>query len=200
MSFPKGSLVNTAVLVSELAPLEYRIALDAACAWLAPHPPLRLRGEQPGLAAELEMRLAPSLQPPWRSALWIEPQRDGWQAALAELAAALPNQARLAVLLSLPLARRLPERRDWRGTALGEQAGGLARFLRALPENGFALHSLHGLHSGQAVLLNALAAVARKAGRLALGDRLEFSARRSYIKPLSRSWGASVALALAVRR
>ncbi len=188
------------MLFSELAPLEYRIALDAACAWLAPHPPLRLRGEQPSLAAELEMRLAHSLQPPWRSALWIEPQRDGWQSALAELAAALPSQARLAVLFSLPPARRLPERRDWRGGALGEQAGGFERFLQALPDNSFALHSLHGLHSGQSVLLNALAALARKAGCLALGDRLEFTARKSYIKPLSRSWGASVALALAVRR
>jgi hypothetical protein len=192
--------MKPALTVAELAPLEYRIALDAACAWLATHFPQHVCCEQAELAAELDLRLSPSLQPPWLSALWLEPQQEGWQAGLPELSSALPAQAHLAVLLSLPPARRLPERRHWRSDALGEQPGGLKRFLQALAGSGFILQSLHGLHSGQSALLNSLALLARRGGRLAWGDRLEFAARKSYIKPLSQSWGATVALALAVCR
>lgn len=192
--------MTSVAIVSELAPLEYRIALDAACTWLAARPPLLLRSEQRELDAEIELRLAPSPQPPWRSALWVEPQRDSWQRALTELSMSLPSRARLAVLLSLPPSRRLPERNKWLGESLGEQPGGLRRFVQAFADQGFELPTMHGLHTGQSVLYNALAGLARNAGRLAWGDRLEFTARRSYIKPLSRSWGATVALALAVRR
>ena len=189
-----------AVPVFELTPLEYRIALDAASVWLAHDPPLRLRCDQPALLPEIEQRLPLAGGPPWKSGLWLEPQQAGWQAALTEFSRCLPPGARLAVLLSLPPARRLPERCAWSGQALGEQKGGLDQFRQAFTGQGFGITSLHGLHSGQAVLLNALAMAARNLGRLALGDRLEFAARKRYIRPLHQAWRATCALLLAVRR
>jgi hypothetical protein len=120
--------------VYALAPLEYRLGLDAACTWLATKPPLCLRCDQPVLLPEVEQRLDHTLLPPWSSGLWLEPQLTGWQFALTEFSAYLPSKAPLAVLLSLPFARCLPGNQCWPGVPLGKQRGGLKQFVRSLNE------------------------------------------------------------------
>lgn len=185
--------------IYDLPPLEYRVALDAASSWLGAHPPLKLCCAQPALLGEVEMRLSEAT-PPWKSGLWVEPQVVDWPSQLREFAELLPPAGRLAVLLSLPLAQRLPERKTWQGAGLGEQPGGLRRFRNALEEDGFARQDVYALHSGQAVLLNAAAQLLRRGGRRAAADRLEFAARRVYTLPYQQAWRASVALVLAVRQ
>jgi hypothetical protein len=106
----------------------------------------------------------------------------------------------LAVLLSRPAARRLPERLAWQGEAQGEQIGGIRLFLLALRKNGFTVQDVYGLHSGQSVLLNASAHLLRRFGGWAVADRLEFAARSCYILPHSKAWQATLALVMAVRR
>lgn len=192
--------MKAAVPIYKLAPLEYRVALDVVSVWLVPHSPLLLCCEQPALLPEIGQRLSFTFQPPWQSGLWLEPQRSGWQETLVEFSKSLPAGARLAVLLSLPLARILPERRSWSGCALGEQLNGLPKFRFALTQEGFGIEALQGLHSSQAILGNIAGQVARKLGMLALGDRLEFTARINYTKPISRVWLATCALVLAVRQ
>lgn len=190
----------TAVPLYLLAPLEYRLALDAAGPWLAGHAPLRLLCQQPALEAECQQRLPFSPLPPWNGALWLEPQLDSWSATLPELAARLAPGARLALLLSLPPARYLPETRLWPGQPLGPQPGGLQSLLHSLHQHGFEIHLAQALHTRRAVAGHALARLARLLGRHALADRLEFAARRHYIQPLQRSWQAACALLLATRR
>jgi len=193
------SAENT-VFVHELIPLEYRVALDALSVWLAPFPPLHLCCEQPALLSELKQRLPFSLNHPWRSGLWLEPQRLGWLSPLVEFSACLPVGARLGVLLSLLPARLLPGHQAWGGTPLGEQIGGLQILWQALSQHGFSIVTMQGLHTGQAILYFAATKAARKHGRLALADRLEFAARQRYTQPLSSAWCASCALILAVRQ
>jgi len=192
--------VKADVPIYKSAPLEYRLALDVVSVWLAPHSPLRLCCEQPALLPEIGQRLSFTFQPPWQSGLWLEPQQGDWRETLVEFSKLLPVGARLSVLLSLPLARRLPERRSWSGHALGEQLNGLRNFRLVLPQDGFKIEALHGLHSSQAILGNMMVQVSRKIGMLALGDRLEFIARKNYTKPISRVCLATCALVLAVRQ
>ncbi len=187
------------VALYKLAPLEYRVGLDAASTWLAQQPPLKLYCEQPALLGEAAQRLPAAEAGPSASGLWIEPQISSWQAVLEVLALELPPGGRLAVLLSRPLSRRLPERRDWQGTALGERPGGVRQLVHALHHHGLRMVTLQGLHSGQATLLLAAAALARKAGTLARADRLEFAARQRYIQAMGKAWGATCALILAER-
>jgi len=189
-----------AVPIYKLAPLEYRVALDVVSVWLAPHCPLRLCCEQPALLPEIGQRLSFTFLPPWKSGLWLEPQQRDWQETLGEFSKLLPRGARLAVLLSLPLARCLPERRSWSGHALGGKLNGLHNFCLALSKEGFGIEALQGLHTSQAILGNIAVQVARKLGMLALGDRLEFATRINYTKPISRVWLATCALVLAVRQ
>jgi hypothetical protein len=185
--------------VSNWISLEYRNALDVVCVWCLRDLHVKIICDQPALIGEINQRLTISSTPPWSSGLWVEPQSAYWLATLGEFSQQLIPGGRLAVISSLPPARRLPERRGWSGSSLGEQPGGHTRLLRALVDQGFAINSVHGLHTGQAVLLNAVAQCARKVGRLALADRLEFSARQHYIKPLSIAWPATCALILATR-
>lgn len=189
-----------AVPLYALAPLEYRLALDAAGLWLAGHLPLRLLCEQPALLPECRARLPFEDQPPWRGLLWLEPQQETWSATLPDLAAHLPTAARLALLLSLPPSRYLPESRSWPGAPLGPLPGGLQSLLSALHQHGFTIEVAQAIHTRRAVAGNALARLARRLGRHALADRLEFAARRHYVQPLQRSWQAACALLLASRR
>jgi len=163
--------------VSQLAPLDYRYALDGALALLGTPPVVRC--EQPELAAELAQRL-PGLGGADGGALWVEPQLDGWQAALHELAAGLGPGAGLATVISLPLARLLPERRAWAGRPLGLTFGGVARLRRGLAANGLSVERRVGAHSLVAISLNSLGTLLARAGRPDLGDRLEFAARLRY--------------------
>jgi hypothetical protein len=189
----------TTVPVYELALMEYRLGLDAASVWLAPYPPLKLLCEQPALVREVKQRLLITAISPWSSGLWIEPQAVSWKVALAEFSRQLISTCRLAILLSLPSARRLPERRDWAGSPLGEQSGGIRKLMHILPEHGFMIDTIQGFHCGQAVLLNTVAQINRKIGCVAWADRVEFAARKQYIQPLSKAWHATCALVLATR-
>ena len=130
-----ASGMKAAVPIYKLAPLEYRVALDIASLWLAPHSPLRLCCEQPALLPEIGQRLSFTFQPPWQSGLWLEPQQRDWQETLVKFSKLLPARTKLAVLLSLPLARHLPERCSWSGHALGEQLNGLHIFRLALSQD-----------------------------------------------------------------
>ncbi len=64
--------------VYSLAPLEYRLALDAASVWLARSAPLLLRCDQPALQFECLQRLPAGHSPPWRGVLWLEPGHPTW--------------------------------------------------------------------------------------------------------------------------
>ncbi|KPV53012.1 hypothetical protein SE17_12100, partial [Kouleothrix aurantiaca] len=120
----------------QLAPLEYCYALDAALAMLGgtvPH--LICRADE--LAAEAQQRLGQPATTPPRAGLWIEPDAPHLAADLAEFVRAIPARAPLIVVASQPLARMLPERRAWRGAALGLRPGGVARLCAALQAAGF---------------------------------------------------------------
>ena len=188
------------ILAHDLIPLEYRIALDTLSVWLSSYPPMRLRCEQPAFLPELKQRLPFSLDRPWRSGLWLEPQRLNWRSSIEEFSDCLMSGARLGVLLSLLPSRLSPGRQAWSGEPLGEQAGGLQNFQKALSQHGFKTITMQGLHSGQAILYFAAAKTARKHGRFALADRFEFAARQRYIRPISSAWCACCALILAMRK
>jgi hypothetical protein len=187
------------VPVYDLAPLEYRLGLDAASVWLARHSPVLLICEQPALRLECLQRLPVSHDHPGPGVLWLEPQRQTWRSVLTGLDARLASGAHLALLLSLPLARRLPECRIWDGNPLGQQPGGLQSLLHALHQHGLIIEVAQALHTRRSILTNASARLARTLGLHALADRLEFAARRHYIQPLKRSWQATCALILALR-
>jgi len=199
-NYTKNVFAENTVFVHELMPLEYRVALDVLSVWLSAFPPLRLCCEQPALLSELKQRLPFNINQPWYSGLWLEPQRLNWRSSLEEFSDCLMSGARLGVLLSLLPARLLPGRQDWSGEPLGEQLGGLQILQKALLQQGFKTTTMQGLHTGQAILYCAAAKAARKHGRFALADRLEFAARQNYTKPMSNTWCACCALILAVRQ
>jgi len=184
--------------VWDLAPREYGQALDAAMALLAGEETPVLRCAVPALAAEAGQRL-----PAWReagptgAALWIEPLEVGWQAELKALSAGLNGGGKMVIVASRPLARLLPQRREWPGEALGLQLGGLGRLRRALAEAGLALEAEYGLHTLSATFLNLLGQMASRWGRPDLGDRLHFAGRLRYITSGSLARLSSVALLVA---
>ncbi len=179
--------------------LEFRVALDAASAWLFAESPTRLLGA-PGSQREQTLpRLSYAENPPWRSGLWLDPQREDWETVLGSISHDLPSGGRLAVLLSLPLSRRLPGRSSQGDQPLGLERHGPEEFRAGLDKNGFRLQDIFGLHTGQAILLNQLALTARRLGLLAFGDRLEFAARKHYIKPWKSAWSATCLLLRSVK-
>jgi hypothetical protein len=185
--------------VYSLEPLEYRLALDAASVWLAGSTPVGLRCEQPALDLERQQRLLLDRPPPWQGLLWLEPQYPTWPSALDGLAAHFLPGARLALLFSLPLARRLPDFPSWGGDPLGLHPGGLERIRQALVDQGFAIDRTYAFHGGPSLLCNAASRLFRLLQRRALADRLEFAARLRYIQSSERSWFSTCALLLAHR-
>ncbi len=161
-----------------LVPLDYRRALDAAAALLAPRGPALLRCDCAELAPEVGQRFPVVAG---AGALWVEPVA-GWRLALAELALALPPGELLVVVASQPLARALPERRGWGSDALGLRPGGLARLRAALRDAGLQPRAQFGFHGPAAVALSLLSRLAERAGRPALGDRLLAAARLAYVE------------------
>jgi len=167
--------------VHDLAPLDYRYALDAAMPLVANEGVPIVRCTVPALAAEVQQRL-----PRWSedqdapAALWVEPLAENWKAELDSLAAALRPGGALVVVASRPLARLLPERRDWPGEPLGSQPGGVRRLRRALRRKGMVLESEFGMHTLLAIALNLISRQAARWGRPDLGDRLGFAARLRY--------------------
>ncbi|MGD8793444.1 MAG: hypothetical protein PVF47_12910, partial [Anaerolineae bacterium] len=124
----------------DLAPRDYRQALDAAMPWLASADRPLLRCHLPSLEAEACQRL-----PRWSAAgpvgavLWVEPWAGDWPADLTDLDAALEGDGPLIVVASRPLARLLPQCRP-----LGLQPGRLDPLRHALVRRGFRLEAEYG--------------------------------------------------------
>ena len=110
--------------VWNLALREYGQALDAAMILLPGEETPLLRCHVPVLAAEASQRLpAWSEVGPAGAALWIEPLQDSWHAELESLSAGLKDGGTLVIVASRPLARLVPERREWPGKPLGLKLG-----------------------------------------------------------------------------
>ncbi|MFN8500899.1 hypothetical protein [Kouleothrix sp.] len=175
---------------STLPPLDYRYALDAALATVGAAPLAICRADE--LRDAVEQRVARGEAGP--GGLWIEPDARGWHEDLAAFARALAPGAPLAIVMSLPLARLLPERRGWGGAPLGLRGAGAGQLIDALAPAGFTLRARHGVHSLASIVLQALS---RRAGQPDLADRLYFAARLRY-RAEGRSAGlAAVALLIA---
>ncbi|PDV99086.1 hypothetical protein [Candidatus Chloroploca asiatica] len=189
--------------VSQLAPLDYRYAIDGALALLGNVRPL-VRCEQPELDAELAQRLPVSdymqhtIYP--SAALWIEPQQVNWQQVLNTLATTLPPGTQLAIIASQPLARLLPDRQTWRGVPIGIKPGGITRLGNGLRRAGFYVQAKYGIHSVYAIGLNSLGGLMTRIGRADLRDRLEFAARLGYMTHGVAMPLATVALVLACKK
>ncbi|HEY3230039.1 MAG TPA: hypothetical protein VGJ87_12525 [Roseiflexaceae bacterium] len=184
--------------MANLAPLDYRYALDSAMPLLAGKTPPILQCNLPELEREVRQRI-----PDWagasvvRAGLWIEPLVDTWQAELQALASTLPAGAPLVVVASRPLARLLPERRSWGGQPLGFRPGGIGRLRRGLRGAGLVLEACYGIHSAVAIGLNALSWQMAHLGRPDLGDRIYFAARLRYCAEGPFAMLSTVALLIA---
>lgn len=176
--------------VSKIAPLDYRYALDALMARLAQPANLLVHCNLPELEDELRQRaLLASLTNIRRSTdkaqagLWIEPLTGSWQTDLNEFSTQLPKNAPLIIIASRPLARLLPERRQWTAVApLAMQTGGLNKLRRAVVKAGFKIETQHGMHTVAAIGLNSFGQQLNRLNRPELADRCHFAARLHYCK------------------
>ncbi len=173
--------------VYELAPQEYRYALDACAGLLANTPPLVINN-LPELTGEIQQRF-PVTDESVTGAIWLEPMRLDWSGQIKKLEN-LANGAPLLVIASQPLARILPERRGWQGQPVGLRPGGLGQLRRALQRSGFSLSARYGLHTPLSIGLNLLSGRLDRLGQKALADRVYFAARLRY-----RSTGLTAPLA-----
>ena len=183
---------------TELAPLDYRYALDAAMATLGSDAVPLVVCNAPELVDEIRQRL-PYLSESGRAsaALWVEPLAGIWPTELRGFAEALGAGAPLVVVASRPLARLLPERHGWTGRALGLRPGGIGRLTRGLRRCGFALDASYGVHSAPAIGLNLLSRQLDRWGHPDLGDRLHFAARLRYCTSGPLAMLSTVALLIA---
>lgn len=163
------------------APLEYRYALDAAMSVLAGKKSPLVICNVPQLANEVLQRV-----PDWGqermtdAAIWVEPLVKSWRNDLRILGEAIPQNGRLAVVASRPLAKTLPERRLWESRPLGATPGGLWRLRRQFGRIGVSLDATYGVHTMLAIGLSLLSRQAERLGRPDLADRLSFAARLRY--------------------
>jgi hypothetical protein len=103
--------------VQNLAPLDYRYALDASLSRMqAGKKRLFVHCNVPELFAEVSQRLPDDWMSsgPADAVLWVEPLVDNWSNELDELRAVLSNRAVLTIIASRPLAHFLPERQGLR--------------------------------------------------------------------------------------
>jgi len=167
--------------MADLAPLDYRYALDAALTLLDRTGPLRVVSNLPALDGEIRQRITAADQvAPASAALWVEPLADTWPAELATLTRQIKPDATLAVIASRPLARLIPERRSWQARALGTQLTGLRTLRRGLRRAGYHISAEYGIHSALSIGLSLLSQQLERRGRPDLGDRLHFAARLRY--------------------
>ena len=185
--------------VSELAPLDYRYALDAAMTRLAGSSATLILCQVPQLSAEVRQRLPEKgLAEPASSALWVEPLCNGWRGDLGFLMTSLPIGAPLVVLASCPLARLLPERRGWPGQPLCLRVGGAQRLQQEMRQAGFVIEARYGFHTLISIGLNSMSRQLERFGRPDLGDRLHFTARLHYV--VTAPWDTFSMVALLVGR
>lgn len=181
--------------MAELAPLDYRYALDAALTLLDRSKPIRVMSNLPALDGEIGQRIPATEQDfPAQSALWVEPLADTWPTELAALTRQLTPGATLALIVSRPLARLIPERRTWQVRALGTRLDGLPTLRRGLRQAGYRIHAEYGVHSALSIGLNLLSQQLERRGRPDLGDRLHFAARLRYCTSGPQRAIATVAL------
>ena len=167
--------------IPDLAPLEYRTALDAAFSILRLQNSIITRCSVPELSHEVHQRFPiESDTAEVQAALWVEPLFAAWESELTELSDILPGGSQLVVVASLPMARLLPERQAWAGDPLCLHFGGLGRLRRALKAAGFNIQDQYGFHTPSTTGLNALSRLCQRWGRPDLGDRLGFAARLRY--------------------
>ncbi len=186
--------------MAELAPLDYRYALDAARTIFPAHTAPLICCRQPELDGEVRQRFGTQMTTPTTSgALWIEPQVTGWQTELTTLAQQLAPAAPIVVIVSQPLARLISERRAWHGQPLGMRLGGARALRQALRSAGLRLDIGYGIHSPASIILSQVSHQAARWGRPDLGDRLHFAARLRYCVQGPLAALATVAL-LVVRR
>lgn len=181
----------------DLAPLDYRYALDATMPTLAGHT-VQVYCNVPALEGEIRQRLPrQATVNAVTAALWVEPLVSTWAAEIDTLTRQLPAGAPLVVVASRPLARLLPERRSWNGRPLCMGLGGVCRLRHALALAGFRVAAVHGIHSLYAIALNILSRQIERRGRPDGGDRLHFAARLHYRAPSPLAAMSTVALLFA---
>ncbi len=185
--------------IAQLVPLDYRYALDAAMTVLHRQQPVLIRCHSPELEAEIRQRIVPATHKEVRSALWVEPSSINWRSELMMLGLVLPVGAPLVIIASQPLARLLPERRDWGGYPLGLTLMGGWHLRRALGDAGFSLTASYGIHSPLAIGLSLLSRQLDRWGWPHLSDRLHFAARLYYCLNGPLAPYATVSLLVAVR-
>jgi hypothetical protein len=161
--------------MSELAPLDYRVALDVAMVALSGRDVL-LRCAVPQLANEVGQRLAYMAERDATAGLWVEPLADSWEAELEALRQ-LPADAPLIVVHATPLSRLRPERTYWHVNPLGVWSGGGGRLRKALRRAGFRIERRAAVQSGASVALARLAGLAARARRPDVADRTAAAAR-----------------------
>lgn len=182
----------------DLAPLDYRYALDAATTLLEHAAPLLCCNVR-ALEAEARQRWPQArTQGSATAALWIEPLRTTWHADLKRLTRALPGNGTLVIVASQPLARLVPERRAWQAPPLGGAPGGITQLRRALRSAGYTFRATYGVHSALSIAINLLSRHCERCGYADLGDRLHYAARLRY--RTDGRWAAFATVALLVAR
>jgi hypothetical protein len=178
--------------------MEYLHALDVIASWLCHCIPISILCQATELSHEVAQRFPPaSNQTHANAVLWVEPQLADWRTQLDDIAHKLNPGGYLAILISLPMARFLVERRSWRTIALGLQSSGGSKLRRALSAHSLVIRGCYGFHTQQAACWNLLASAVERLKRPDLSDRLVSAARLSYCKPNPHPWSATCALILA---
>ena len=190
--------MKEAVPVYVKIPSEYQIALDAACVWVSENV-THFHCGSGMLRSEILQRVNIVDRSSQSSVLWVEPQVGQWEKTLSSFSQELPFGSNIAVVLSLPLAKRLPERKNWKDHPIGFQRYGLKNLCFTLASHSFSLEGIYALHTGNSILLNQLAAIIRSMKFYALADRLEFVAKKHYIRTWKGAGIATCALILATK-
>lgn len=180
--------------MNNLAPLDYRYALDAAMSVFGRADMPYVRCDVPDLVDEVYQRIPATAEPDDPSAaLWVEPLVEDWDVVVTTFGDNLYHGMPLVVIASRPLARLLPERQSWQGRPLGFHLTGMTQLRNGLRQAGFTIEQEYGVHTVQAVGINVLS---RQIARWwpDLGDRLHFAARLRYCTPGSLKALSTVAL------
>lgn len=132
-----------------------------------------------------------------RAVVWAEPERASGVQALWNLQRLIDPDGRLYVIVSQPLARRLPE---WRGDSQPAAGpAGLWRTIGWLRRQGWAITQLYGFHSPISMVWEGAGRLIARAGRADLADRCHFKMRDTYVAGRVQAALAPVAVLAAVR-
>jgi hypothetical protein len=113
-----------------------------------------------------------------RLLVWAEPTLDECNRLLPDLAKQLPANAQLQMIVSRPLARRLPEGRDG---ILGQGTAPLPVVIQALQQNGFTVESERSFHGPISLIWWQLSVWLERFGQQALADRCWFAMRSTFV-------------------